>query len=552
MSKQDKILELLANLEDRYNITILYAVESGSRAWGFNSPESDYDIRFIYIHNDLNYYDIWDYLSKKQKLDTIEGFTDDTLTDDRLLDWGGWDIKKAIQLLKESNPGILEWLHSPIIYLDKNGLAQHMRDVYLQMHTNTSLCYHYRSMAERNWHDRIEGKTNVVTKKYMYIIRPTCMLHWLMTFPDKPLVINFYQILHELQTHMEPEVVNALNELIDLKKTTKNMGNKRIPIIDTYIQDVLAEFNKMSGKKTKEINVQCVVKQFKKIETHYKKIRSITAKCDKLNRSEYLVMFGFCLQFIWLKQHPDCNQRDVPSRLSDLLKEVDIPEAIHKQISDITLGMEKILELTDPDTLSPLREVKLTTEEDKLIPNHKFRKMLKSILHMYYRDIYVADDSTKVDMKITDLPLHPNVIKFMDEPEVTPLPRGDLIEFWMKKQIPELLWLLENNEYKISRIPGQVYSKIQSYPEDFGKLVNQAIDEGKTDYYMYCPEIHQWIEELITTNKDYVAEVTERNSKLREAQIKSRYENSIKDIDPMNFGDIFLRQKTNVLAITTK
>ena len=172
---------IFKNLENKHSITILYAVESGSRAWGFASPNSDYDMRFIYIHNDPKWY-----LSINKKKETIEGFSDD-----RIYDWQGWDIRKALQHLKESNPAILEWLSSPIVYKDERGLATQLRTIIDKMHTNISLSHHYKNMALRNWDERIEGKEIVNTKKYMYIIRPVGMLHWLMTYPNKPIIIDY-------------------------------------------------------------------------------------------------------------------------------------------------------------------------------------------------------------------------------------------------------------------------------------------------------------------------------------------------------------------------
>jgi uncharacterized protein len=103
---QQIINKLIKDLEEKHDITILLAVESGSRAWGFESANSDYDIRFIYKRNDFK-----KYLSVGKRSECIDGFSED-----RIYDWSGWDITKAIKHLKESNPSAIEWLYSPIVY----------------------------------------------------------------------------------------------------------------------------------------------------------------------------------------------------------------------------------------------------------------------------------------------------------------------------------------------------------------------------------------------------------------------------------------------------
>lgn len=103
---QDIILDKLSAIEKENNIKILYAIESGSRGWGFASKDSDYDVRFIYTHPTD-----W-YLSIEDKKDFIEVPIDD------LLDINGWDIRKSLQQYKKSNPTLMEWLSSPIVYME--------------------------------------------------------------------------------------------------------------------------------------------------------------------------------------------------------------------------------------------------------------------------------------------------------------------------------------------------------------------------------------------------------------------------------------------------
>jgi len=91
----------LRSVHDEHHADVLLAIESGSRAWGFPSPDSDYDCRFIYARRTQ------DYLSLFPARDVIEE------PFDRVLDIGGWDLAKALRLLLKGNAVVVEWLMSP-------------------------------------------------------------------------------------------------------------------------------------------------------------------------------------------------------------------------------------------------------------------------------------------------------------------------------------------------------------------------------------------------------------------------------------------------------
>ena len=116
---QDLILSELNRIEQDYHVQILFACESGSRAWGFPSSDSDYDVRFVYIRPTDWYLAI----DVERKRDVIELPIDDSL------DISGWDLRKALQLYYKSNPPLLEWLGSPIIYQEKYTVAQQLRNL---------------------------------------------------------------------------------------------------------------------------------------------------------------------------------------------------------------------------------------------------------------------------------------------------------------------------------------------------------------------------------------------------------------------------------------
>jgi predicted nucleotidyltransferase len=162
-----RVSDALSNIEEQEHVRILYACESGSRAWGFPSRDSDFDVRFIYVHSRD-----W-YLSVNDRRDVIER----PLTND--LDVSGWDLWKALRLLQKSNPPLLEWLKSPIIYRQNEQFAEEFRALIPKCYSPRRSFGHYLHMASGNWHRYLEGREQVSLKKYLYIFRPLLACRWI-------------------------------------------------------------------------------------------------------------------------------------------------------------------------------------------------------------------------------------------------------------------------------------------------------------------------------------------------------------------------------------
>lgn len=171
---KQKILKKLRNLEEDHEVKIIYAVESGSRAWGFASEDSDYDVRFIYQHP------VKKYLSLVSPKDVIH------LPIHEALDFHGWDLFKAGKLLLRSNPSLIEWLYSPIVYVEQGIGVKKMRDWVQTQVSLKRLGYHYLNMAQRNYKDFIQDYHEIQAKKYMYILRSLFCLNWLEQHESVP------------------------------------------------------------------------------------------------------------------------------------------------------------------------------------------------------------------------------------------------------------------------------------------------------------------------------------------------------------------------------
>ncbi|MCF8128229.1 MAG: nucleotidyltransferase domain-containing protein [Deltaproteobacteria bacterium] len=162
----NKIISFLRAIEEEKKVQILYACESGSRAWGFPSADSDYDVRFIYLQP------VKRYLSVQKRRDVIE------IPDDGKLDVNGWDLRKALLLLRKSNPPLLEWLGSPTVYLEEYAVAGQMRASANRYYSATASAYHCLHMARGNYREYLKGD-RVWLKKYFYVLRPILAVKWI-------------------------------------------------------------------------------------------------------------------------------------------------------------------------------------------------------------------------------------------------------------------------------------------------------------------------------------------------------------------------------------
>ena len=218
---REAILKQLKTLEQEHNIRILYAVESGSRAWGFASEDSDYDVRYIYIRRTE------DYLRVNTIRDTIEGPLDE------VMDFSGWDIRKALDLLRRCNPSLMEWYRSPIVYYTTDlwqWLAERIPEFF---HVRSNM-HHYLSMVLNNWNTHLKPPRELVSaKKYLYVLRPILCCRWLEQFGTVPPVL--FETL--CQTVLPEEMIPATQALLEEKKHGEEKALiPRIAYLDDFIQ----------------------------------------------------------------------------------------------------------------------------------------------------------------------------------------------------------------------------------------------------------------------------------------------------------------------------
>ena len=195
------VLDCLRDLEATHDVSVLFACESGSRGWGFASPDSDYDVRFIYV-NRLPWY-----LRVEPGRDVIEQPISGEL------DVSGWDLRKALQLLRDSNPTLLEWLRSPIVYRQDEPWAARFRTLAEDGFSPVRGYHHYVSMAKKNLREHLLGEV-VRYKKYLYVLRPLLAARWIRQERGVP-PMRFAELA--AATLDDRALIDEINALLEVK-----------------------------------------------------------------------------------------------------------------------------------------------------------------------------------------------------------------------------------------------------------------------------------------------------------------------------------------------
>jgi uncharacterized protein len=233
-----EIMKRLAKAESEHNVRILFAIESGSRAWGFASPNSDYDVRFIYANKPEWYQSV----DLEERRDVIEY----EIVDD--IDLNGWDVRKALRLFWKSNPAFIEWIKSPITYMEHGSFRSNAVQLLPQIYSPNKGIYHYLSMAKTNYRSYLREPV-VPLKKYFYVLRPLLAARW-VTKTGAAAPIEFETLLTLLQN--EPAVLEAVHKLLEQKRGAPELGRApAVPILNEFIEKELEVATVEAPKKSR-------------------------------------------------------------------------------------------------------------------------------------------------------------------------------------------------------------------------------------------------------------------------------------------------------------
>ncbi len=204
---KEQILPALRSIEAEAQVRVLLAVESGSRAWGFASPDSDYDVRFIYVHEPA-----W-YLTVFESRDVIEKMLPGEL------DVSGWDLRKSLRLFSKCNLALNEWLGSPVVYFEASGFRSELRALIPTFFNPTRATHHYRSMAKQAL-SNLTSENQISIKKLLYATRALLACRWIQQHKSQP-PTEFHVIVEHVASIDER---TYLADLIARKSDTPEKG----------------------------------------------------------------------------------------------------------------------------------------------------------------------------------------------------------------------------------------------------------------------------------------------------------------------------------------
>ena len=225
---KDRIIDELSALEEREQVRIIYACESGSRAWGMVSADSDYDVRFIYAHRPE-----W-YLSLEPGRDVIE------VPIDHQLDISGWDLRKSMRLFGQSNPTLLEWLQSPIVYREMPAIVEPLQALIPTVFAPQRVYHHYLHSA-RSFHRRYVSGEKRTLKGFFYALRTLLAALWVDVRENPPPM----QLADLADAMLPPELLPELDRLLAIKRSgqERDVANEFGPLwafVETELGRLLA------------------------------------------------------------------------------------------------------------------------------------------------------------------------------------------------------------------------------------------------------------------------------------------------------------------------
>ena len=254
MNPKDIIMGRLVELENEKNIRILFCVEAGSRAWRLDSKDSDYDVRYVFVRP------LDDYLAVNARPDVIKTTYDrkgmKAPEEGCYYDFVGFDLLKFARMLQSSNPQVIEWLMSDIIYY---GNKRAFHEYGLNQFKPIALYFHYKSMCRNNYEKYLKTRSLVTYKKYLYAMRGLVNAKYIVVF-DKVPPIDFPKTLLFMKDFLPKGVFDLLGNIIQYKKKSREKsGIPNIPAIDEYIESFLKDDSE--APKNKRLGISHILDQ---------------------------------------------------------------------------------------------------------------------------------------------------------------------------------------------------------------------------------------------------------------------------------------------------
>jgi predicted nucleotidyltransferase len=228
------ILQHLHQTARREGFQILYACETGSRGWGFASPDSDFDVRYIFVYPRERYLSVFE---------PPEQFTQMLEADGEELDFSGWELGKLLLLLSKSNATPYEWLQSPIVYQEVPEFREALFSLGAEYLNPRTLIHHYLGICHKSMHTGIDGD-QINIKKYFYVLRPLLAAKWAADKRSVP-PMQFRPLLNQLDESMP---VRQLIEQLWIAKEQAKEGayTPLLPEIQHFVAEEMARCKELA------------------------------------------------------------------------------------------------------------------------------------------------------------------------------------------------------------------------------------------------------------------------------------------------------------------
>jgi len=250
-----RVLQELKAIEEEHNVTILYACESGSRAWGFASTNSDFDVRFVYVPK----------IDWHLNLDSQRPVIDRQIPE-LDLDMSGWSLGKTLGLMRKSNPALLEWLASPLVYMYREERDE-LRELALSRFKPEAALGHYMAMVYNTHRRFILDEEEVIYKKYFYCLRPIFAVEWTRKNGTMP-PTEYYKLVEDYAP--PPALQHAMDELMRMKRGgEETRKGPHLVELDRFIESKLDEYGKVISPDTEKPDDEPLNEFFRRIVRKY-------------------------------------------------------------------------------------------------------------------------------------------------------------------------------------------------------------------------------------------------------------------------------------------
>ena len=243
---EDRIRKICENLEKEKKIKILFAVENGSRAWGMDSLDSDFDVRFVFFRP------LKEYIQINNPTDVITIAFDkggnSCQVEGSYIDMSGFDVFKYVRMLSSSNPTTIEWLMSPIVYHGEQNKT--FKEFAINNFNPIALYHHYKSMCRNNYVKYLKSGSFVTYKKYLYAYRGLINAKWVVHKKSLPPIV-FLDTLNEMEEIIPGKILKKLKEIIKLKSSGEEKDIiQNIVEMDDYIEGFLKDNSEAPTEKS--------------------------------------------------------------------------------------------------------------------------------------------------------------------------------------------------------------------------------------------------------------------------------------------------------------